>query len=219
MNSTLDQAERKFLEELRKLRSATVSDICDAIGVTATAVRQRLTPLQARGLIEREEVKTGRGRPHHTYKISDEGSKALGNNYGELALVLWRELSKIDNPTVKEELVKSLKASLVERYGNQVDGVNAEERMEQLRETLVSKGFNVEIDTVSELPVLRENNCPYLELASNDPSICELEKTVFEEILGANVKLTQCCLDGHSCCEFEVTQLEENIPAHSIENV
>ena len=86
--------------------------------------------------------------------------------------------------------------------------MTAEQRLNQLRNVLEERGFKVEIDRQSDLPILREKNCPYLELASNDPSICELEQTVFEEILGTSVTLTQCCLDGHNCCEFEVAQLE-----------
>ena len=58
-----------------------------------------------------------------------------------------------------------------------------------------------------ELPILRENSCPYQDLASVDPSICEMEADVYSRILNAEVSLTQCCLDGHSSCEFHVKEL------------
>ena len=63
-------------------------------------------------------------------------------------------------------------------------------------------------DDSGRLPILRENNCPYLELASSDPAICELEKEVFRKVLGSEVELTQCCLDGHTCCEFQPVSAE-----------
>src|SRR5437660_1626524 len=63
-----------------------------------------------------------------------------------------------------------------------------------------------EIGAGGALPILRENNCPYSELADGDRGICELEQEVFQRVLGADVKLSQCCLDGHHCCEFEVSQ-------------
>jgi predicted ArsR family transcriptional regulator len=79
-------------------------------------------------------------------------------------------------------------------------------RLTELAAALQERGFQVESDNRGLLPVLRENNCPYYELASEDPRICELEQAVFRKVLNADVKLTQCCLDGHSCCEFQTAE-------------
>ena len=203
----LDDGDRQLLEQLNRLRSATIPVLCDVMGVTATAVRIRITRLQAAGMIQRETIKADRGRPHHEYKVTQSGLAAMGSNYSELALILWRELAKIPDAKVRQDVVASLKQNLVGQYGAGVSGSSPSQRLEQLKNTLVEKGFNVEIDLKQELPILRENNCPYIELASSDPSICQLEQTVFEEILGVSVKLTNCCLDGHHCCEFELTPL------------
>ncbi len=203
----LDEGDRQLLEQLNRLRGATIPDLCEVMGVTATAVRLRINRLQASGLISRETIKTDRGRPHHEYTVTQSGLAALGSNYADLALILWRELAKIPDSKVRQDVVASLKQNLVDRYGSGVHGTSPSQRLEQLKNALVDKGFNVEIDLKQELPILRENNCPYIELAASDPSICQLEQTVFEEILGVSVKLTNCCLDGHHCCEFELTSL------------
>ncbi|NOX53936.1 MAG: hypothetical protein GXP27_05750, partial [Planctomycetes bacterium] len=50
---------------------------------------------------------------------------------------------------------------------------------------------------------LRENNCPYPDLANRDPSICQLEQEVFQQILGEDVVLAECCRDGGQYCEFQ----------------
>jgi predicted ArsR family transcriptional regulator len=73
-----------------------------------------------------------------------------------------------------------------------------------LSKSLRERGYDVELGLSDSLPILRENNCPYQELAEEDRGICGLEREVFQEALGAEVKLTQCCLDGHHCCEFEI---------------
>ncbi len=205
--STLDPADREFLDQLHKLGASTVQAICDAMEVTPTAVRQRLGRLMSSGLATRKRVHASRGRPFYQYSVTNAGLQQLGDNYGELALVLWRELSRIGDQRVREAIVEGLRNTFVERYSA---GVNADvplDRLRQLRQALADRGFDVEIDVDRELPVLRENNCPYLELASGDSSICELEQTVFQEILGAEVRLSQCCLDGHRCCEFELVSI------------
>jgi predicted ArsR family transcriptional regulator len=208
MKSTFDPSDRPILEQLQKLGSATIQQLCEAMQVTQTAIRQRLNRLQAANLVDRHTIPADRGRPHHVYKVTQLGLQQLGDNYGELALVLWSELSKIDNPVVRNQLVESLKSSLVQRYGQNIDGLTPSIRLEQLKQVLQSRGFHVELDLNKELPILRENNCPYSELANTDKSICELEQAVFRDILKVDVNLTKCLVEGHHCCEFQLSQLE-----------
>ena len=52
------------------------------------------------------------------------------------------------------------------------------------------------------LPVLTANACPYPELAEQDRGICSVEKMLFSELIGENVRLSDCRLDGASCCHF-----------------
>lgn len=199
----LDSADRDFLRRVHRLDTATVQELCDELGVTATAVRQRLGRLVAGGFVGRKEVREGRGRPHHTYSITDRGLRELGDNYSELAAILWEELRSLPDGRVRRAVLDRIQEAMARRYGRGVDGRTVKERIEQLRRTLAESGFDVEVDAQGRLPVLRENNCPYYDLASADSSICELEQRVFERVLGAPVALTHRCVDGHNCCEFQ----------------
>ena len=203
MRSAIDPHDREFLDQLHRSGPATIQEICTVLGVTATAVRQRLARLQGLDLVTRETVRAGRGRPHHTYRLTEAGLRELGDNYADLAMILWRELQSVEEPAVRARLLDGIQRSLVQQYGRDVQGASLYERVAQLRVALIDRGFDVEVDSSGELPILRENNCPYLELASSDSSICELEHAVFQRVLGAELKLAQCCLDGHSCCEFQ----------------
>ncbi|MCC7423740.1 MAG: MarR family transcriptional regulator [Planctomycetaceae bacterium] len=215
MRSHLDPGDRDFLEQMHRLGSGTVQEICAHLGVTATAVRQRLGRLQDRGLVARETVRAGRGRPHHAYQVTSAGRRELGENYTDLARILWNELNRIPDVAVRRRVLEGVRESLVRNYGAEVRGATLGERMRELCGALADRGYDVELvthtgegpETLSSesLPILRENNCPYLELASSDPSICELEQEVFRQILGTTVTLTQCCLSGSHCCEFEAT--------------
>lgn len=202
MKTNLDQNDRTFLEQLSQLGAATVPEICDLLGVTATAVRQKLVRLHSLGMVDRELVRAGRGRPHHTYSVSQAGSRELGDNYSELAAILWNELQVIEDPAVRGLLLNRIQEALVQRYGENVDGETVQERMRQLKSSLHDRGFDVEVDETGPLPILREKNCPYLELAQHDPRICEMEQLVYEKILGSSVSLAKSCLEGHNCCEF-----------------
>lgn len=200
--ATVERGDDQFLQQLHQAGGGTVQELCEASGVTATAVRQRLSRLQQLGYVERQTIRTGRGRPHHAYRVTEAGIRQLGDNYTELAQLLWDELHGIEEVSVRERVTNRIRQSLVRRYGSSIRAMSLPDRFDELRANLDRRGFRVEVDTSGQLPVLRETNCPYHELAQKDPSICELEQKVFEEVLGTPLKLASCCRDGHSCCEF-----------------
>jgi len=204
MLAALEPKDREFLQRLNRLGGGTIQEIGDDLGVTATAVRLRLNRLQGMGLIDREAVGEGRGRPCHYYSLSQNGLKELGENYAELAMTLWRAVRNLEPPELREQVMDQVRKELVRRYRNTVHGASLTERSRELREGLSHHGFDVDLEFSNELPVLKGNNCPYLELASSDSGICELEQAVFAEVLGAPVHLSQCQLEGGSCCEFQV---------------
>ena len=203
MKTILDSNDRQFLEVLHKLGSSTVQNICAEMDVTATSIRQRLSRLQVHGFVDRVTVRKGRGRPHHCYRVTDAGLKELGDNYSDLAMILWRELQNIEDSAVRTDVLRKVQNSFIQKYRNLVHGESLLERMEQLKSALVERGFDVEIDFSGPLPILRENSCPYHDLACSDSRICEFEQEVFRSVLGVDLNLSQCCLEGHHCCEFE----------------
>jgi len=205
MKTALEQSDGEFLNELHRLGPRTVQDICSAIGITATAIRQRLGRLQASGFVMRELVRASRGRPHYVYRVTEKGLRQLGDNYGDLALILWREIRNIPDPEVRRSITSRVRDALVARLGRFGEG-QLGERLKRLGDSLRSRGYDVEVSRTGSLPILRENNCPYQELAEEDREICGLEREVFQQALGTEVKLTNCCLDGHHCCEFVASE-------------
>jgi predicted ArsR family transcriptional regulator len=205
MRVGVEAGDREFLSELQRAGASTVQQLCDRQGVTATAIRQRLNRLQALGLISRETQRQDRGRPSHAYAVTTEGLRQLGDNYRELALMLWEEITQIDDGAVRSKLIGRLRERLVRQYGKNVRSSALPERFRELQGLLSTLGFDVEVRQDASgalLPILRENTCPYHDLAAQDESICELEQTVFSEVLGVPMSRTSCCRDGDRCCEF-----------------
>jgi len=208
MTETISQSDREFLQHLQELGSATIPSICQVHGVTTTAVRQRLIRLQAAGLITRETVRTHRGRPHHEYRVTITGKKLLGDNYTELATVLWNQLNELTDATLKGLIVEQVRKALIQKYGRDVDAIEPAARLQQLELVLKEHGFAVEIDHSGQQLALMERSCPYHDLATQDRSICDLEQQVYGEIIGVELQLTQRCVDGHACCRFEAVGTE-----------
>ena len=201
-----------ILDLLRKQPTMTVADFERALGVTATAVRQRLTRLMAQGYIRRESIEAeGRGRPSHRYELTVDGRRKTGANFADLAIALWTEIREIKDPEVRQGLLRRVSARLAELYRSRVAEGEVSDRMQAIAELFGQRDipFEVQPGRGGELPVLTALACPYPDLAEQDRSICAMERLMVSALLDAGVSLDQCRLDGDSCCTFRVSQQPE----------
>jgi predicted ArsR family transcriptional regulator len=205
MPTVVETSDVALLDLLRKLGPLSVAQLASSMGVTATAVRQRLTRLLAHGEIERTAERISRGRPVHRYGLTAKGRRRAGANFADLAIALWQEIREIKDPNVRRGLLGRVSGRLATMYAGQVHGSSLEERMETLAEIFRQRQIPFEVERRNELPVLRASACPYPELAEQDRSVCSLERMMFSELLGENVRLSNCRLDGHNCCTFEAS--------------
>ncbi len=195
------------LDLLRQNEAMTVLQLADELDVTATAVRQRLTRLMGQGLIERRTVKAPRGRPSHAYGLTDAGRRQAGTNFHDLAVALWDEVRAVRDPEIRRGLLQRVAHRMAESYAGRVVGDTVEDRMAALADVYRERDIPFEVQRTSDapgsLPILKALACPYPDLAERDRSICAMERLIFAELLEADLRLSQCRLDGGACCTFE----------------
>ncbi len=202
MPSGMGVSDPELLTIVGDSEPLAVSDMVTALGVTRTAVRERLLRLMAVGLVERQLFRGGRGRPTYRYSLSAKARKLAGNNFADLAVVLWHQVVGVQDAELRRSLERRIVSALKAIYENEVHGTTIKERMESLRELLASRRIRCQVDQGDALPTITLRDCPYLELAQVDCTICEMETMLFSELLGDDLLLTECRLDGHSCCKF-----------------
>ena len=202
MKNQVESPDKTVLDFMRREGAVTISALVSEMGVTATAVRQRLQRLMAEGLIERQTERKSRGRPNHRYSLTEKGERAAGTNFADMAIVLWEEVKSVEDPAVRRGLLKRIADRLVERYRDRVSGDTLGARMTTLARLMGDREIPFEVDSSGELPVLTALACPYPELAKLDRGVCTMEKLMLSEILGENVRLSECRLDGANCCTF-----------------
>lgn len=191
--------------ELLRVSPMTIGELEAAMCVTATAVRQRLSRLMSHGLVQREVERRGRGRPGHRYSLTPRARRQAGSNFADLARVLWKEIRAVKDPEVRRGLLARVAGAMAEEYAPQVTGSTMAERMQSVSEILADRRVPFAVDESGEMPVLKAMDCPYPELAEMDRGICAIEKLLFSQLLDRDVRLSQCRLDGHVCCQFDTT--------------
>jgi DeoR family suf operon transcriptional repressor len=203
VETAVESSDRGLTDLLRRQGAMNVSELTTAMQVTATAVRQRLVRLMNQGLVEREAAKAGRGRPSHRYTLTDKGRRQAGSNFADLTLALWREIRSVKDAEVRSGLLKRISQTMAGFYGGKLNGETTEERMQNVSALMAERNVPFTVDRNGSLPVLTAAACPYPELAEQDRGICAMEKMLFSEMVGENLRLSECRLDGATCCRFE----------------
>lgn len=205
METAVESSDRGLTDLLRRRGAMSVSELTVSMQVTATAVRQRLVRLMFQGLIEREAAKAGRGRPSHRYHLTEKGRRQTGSNFADLAMALWKEIRSIKDAEVRSGLLQRIAKTLAGLSGGRLSGNTTEERMQGVSALMAQRDVPFTVERNGALPVLTAVSCPYPDLAEQDRGVCAMEKMLFSEMVGENLRLSECRLDGASCCRFETS--------------
>jgi predicted ArsR family transcriptional regulator len=196
------------LDLLRDHGAMTVSELASSLQVTATAVRQRLGRLLDHKYIERTARKNGRGRPKHHYRLTERGLRKAGSNFADLAIVLWEEVRRIDDPEVRRGLMQRVARRMAMLYADKMDGETLQDKLQALSELYAERRLPLDVEDsvedASHLPVLKSTACPYPDLAERDSAICTMESMLLSELLGKEVRLEKCRQDGERSCTFQL---------------
>jgi DeoR family suf operon transcriptional repressor len=203
-NDVAISSDDAVLNLLRERDSLGVSQLAQQMDVTATAVRQRLRRLMDQGYIARSAEKAGRGRPSHRYRLTDEGRRKAGTNLPDFAIAAWEEIGQIEDEEVRRELLRKIAKRLVRRVAEHVHGDTFEEKIESLVLFFEQRRIPYRVERQGDLPVLTALSCPYPDLADEQRTICSMERDMFEEVLGGEIRQHVCRLDGGNCCSFEL---------------
>lgn len=196
---------KEVMRRLKRNGKMSVKELIESIGVTRTAVRQQLASLEAEGLIERVYIRSGVGRPSGIYSLSDEGHKLFAREYEPLLRILLEELEAAEDPSRVRALLNKVSRRLAEDYESLPHDGSLADRMAFLAEQLSSRGHLAEAEAVPEGYDLKMFNCPYRELVADHPAICEMERSMLNQLLGSKVKRHQCILDERNTyCSYTV---------------
>ena len=218
-------SDAALIEMLRMEGTPGVEEISEALGVTATAVRQRLERLMREGIVGRDVLRPAtagnasphgqtrsRGRPSYGYRLTDKGRRLGGDNFRDLALVLWKEIRGVEADEVRRGLLSRIGGAMAGMYREQIRGDGVAERLESVAHLLRQRQIACTVEPCNEagiegtgtggLSILTSHVCPYPQLADQDRGICSAERLMLQDLVGAPVRLASCRLDGDHSCRF-----------------
>jgi predicted ArsR family transcriptional regulator len=190
-----------------------VEELAVELAVTDNAVRSQLAGLERDGLVRRQGLRRGSGKPSYVYTLAAEFEPALSRAYIPLLTQLLRELgnrmSERELTTFLEQVGRRWAAELPRGPSGLKEKLNAATSL------LNDLGGVVELQDRESGPVIRGYSCPLAVAVRENPHVCLALEKLLSEVLGVEVQ--ECCdrsSEAVRCC-FEVRVAEESPSAQS----
>lgn len=163
--------------------------------VTRTAITNHLARLQAEGLVHRHRLRPGPRRPSIVYELTATADRLFPKAYDEFAVALLEEIKR-ERPEDLKRYLQRIADRWIARDLPRLQGFHDYARLEQATHVLAKRGFMPVLEQTSDGYLLREHNCPLMQLTVAHPEICDLVHQWLEALFDARLSRAQCLRQG-----------------------
>ncbi|GAP14563.1 predicted transcriptional regulator [Longilinea arvoryzae] len=184
----------RILETIAHMRSASVAELSQQMHTTVANIRYHLDSLLADQAIEAIPPAADRahpGRPAKRYRLS---AKVKPSDLSELSSDLLSIL--IDPAQAAEERSAALAKIARMRIGGAITTGAPAQRLNQAVDFLNRHAYQARWEARRGGPEVRLGNCPYAVLLSEHPELCQIDRLMLQELLGARVAVQDCYQSG-----------------------
>lgn len=194
----------RIVEELRRRKSASAVDLAQVFGLSPNAIRQQLVVLERDGLVVEQSVRRGPTKPTHEFSLTSAGEKLFPHHYDKMLSAVLRELRAQYGESGVAAVFDGISKRTVAKARRRVTAPDTEGKLGQLTEVLREGGVVADYNLIDGGYELHEHNCPYSEVAKENPEVCSVIHQVLEETIGGSHVQTESLATGGSECTFEL---------------
>ena len=208
----MTDAKRRLVERLKRVDSATASELAAEFSLTDTAVRQHLESLQDAGLVRRvaaprTETGAGRGRPAARWQLTPAADGAFPDRHVDLTVELIESIRSELGESALDRVLEARSRRQAEQYRALVGSGAVAVRVRRLADQRTAEGYVAEVVDDGPDLVLVEHHCPICTAAATCQGLCRSELEVFRAALGDDVQVerVQHVFAGDQRCAYRVT--------------
>lgn len=197
----LSKTKSELIQLIKRNIEISVDDGAESLDLATTTVRQHLTALEHKGLVETRSQKHGRGRPRLMYSLTSRGQAFFEEHDQEFLSGLMKFLFEKGLQDVVHEYIDRLCASLVNTVD--VEGADAAERIDVITSFFQQRGFMPELAENAEGDTLLTfRHCPFSTVAECSEKVCEAEENWLKRLWGDRVERVNHRPAGADACAY-----------------
>lgn len=200
---------RVVLYAVRRLGDATVEDVAADVGISVSGARQHLASLAGNGLVDTMETSDEprrRGRPRHTYHVTDLGDLLFPKAYGALTNELLGYVAETD-PAAVDRLFERRRDHRIEAAAARLAHHRSlAARVAELTTILDDDGYLASHEQLSrDHFVVIEHNCAIAAVAGRYGQACTSEIEFIRGVLpNADVTRISHMVNGDRRCAYDI---------------
>jgi DeoR family transcriptional regulator, suf operon transcriptional repressor len=196
-------AKRQLLLTLKQHPGLSLREIAQERNLSKVAALKHLTVLEREGLVERSYERQKLGRPSVHFRLSARSRRLFPEAYTQMSICA---LEFIERQMGHDAVVRMLQERTreVEAQGRpRLTSSDLPTRVHELVQIRSEGGYMAEWGGQrGKTMEMREHNCPILAVAARYPEACEVERRLFEKMLGASVETSHRVVAGDPVCRF-----------------
>jgi predicted ArsR family transcriptional regulator len=204
----LSETKRRIVERLKRVESATASELASEFHLTDTAIRQHLDALERSGFVARHSGDPdGRGRPPVHWRLTPRSESLFPDRHSDLTVELMSSIRVALGDDALDQVVAARAERQLATYQRSLPEGDTPGRVAALAALRTADGYLAEVhDERDGMLTLTEHHCPIHDAANTCASLCSAELSLFQRALGPDVTVTrtQHLLDGDARCSYRV---------------
>jgi DeoR family suf operon transcriptional repressor len=203
--TALPLTRRAVLNALKKRGQMTAEELAEILDMTVSGVRQQLAGLQRDGLVAYEEIRSGPGRPRHSYRLTPAADALYPRAYAELTNELLQYIEDAD-PAMVEKIFERRRERRIASGRMRLEGLAYPEAVAELAKILDEDGYLADWqDSGDGTYLVTERNCAIFGVAMRYGQACGSELDFIRAVLpGARVERVAHMVAGAHNCSYRI---------------
>jgi DeoR family transcriptional regulator, suf operon transcriptional repressor len=209
----LAPAKKTLLTLLKRAPGASLGDLSVQLGRSRAGTLKHLRKLEEAGLVEREYRAGKMGRPRVCFRLSSAAQGIFPAAYTQAALSAMSFIEKHQGRDAVVQMLEERAAELHDSHAPRLSGKDLAGRIRELSRIRDEEGYMSELGRPRAAGTeLIEHNCPILTIAEKYGEACDVERRLFQGLLGTEVAVSHRVVAGDPMCRFLIRKAGPTAP-------
>lgn len=202
-------SKKELLDLVKQKGTLSMDEAVSYTSLSKTTLREHFLQLERDGVLRRDYVRSGPGRPSLQYQITPKGNRLFPSSESDLIRQLLKFLKQRGEEEAIEQFFESFWEERLTNAQHRMDDAaegDIASRIQNLMGFLEDEGFmpEFEMDEDEKKVTIKECNCPFSEVVKETRLPCKLEAMFYQKLFDEEVERTSFIAEGDYSCTYEI---------------